>query len=130
MIPWLLWPFVALHLYLLDGFLTGLNRITFPETNLTFVVDDGVETHVGVEKIFLAGTKPVGVRFGAWSDPDHRIRAERTGNAFAAVFPEGQRVNHFTGGFGVTFEKGVQIDFAADVSSVDTTAVFSTIYRF
>ena len=115
---------------LMDGFLTGLNRITFPETRLDFTVDDGTEAHLGVEKIFLSGNTPVGLRFGAWSDPDHRIRAEQTTNDFAAVFPEGGRVDHFTAGVGVTFEKGIQIDFALDVSDVDTTAVFSTIYRF
>lgn len=115
---------------LMDGFLTGLNRITFPEANLDFTVDDGTEVHLGVEKIFLSGTTPVAIRFGAWSDPDHRIRARRATNEFVAVFPEGERVTHYTTGFGMTVKQSIQLDFAADVSEVDTTAVFSTIFRF
>jgi len=115
---------------LMDGFLTGLNRITFPETRLDFVVDDGTEVHLGVEKIFLTGTTPVAIRFGAWSDPDHRIRAEQATNEFVAVFPAGDRVTHYTAGFGMTLKQSIQLDFATDVSSVDTTAVFSTIFRF
>ncbi len=115
---------------LMDGFLTGLNRITFPETRLDFVVDDGVEAHLGIEKIFLSGTTPIAIRFGAWSDPDHRIRAEQATNEFVPVFPAGKRVTHYTVGFGMTLKQAIQLDFATDVSSVDTTAVFSTIYRF
>ncbi|NIL99778.1 MAG: hypothetical protein GTO30_08670 [Acidobacteria bacterium] len=115
---------------LMDGFLSGLNRITFPETRLDFTVDDGTEMHVGVEKIFLSGTTPVALRLGAWSDPDHRIRAERATNEFVPVFPEGERVTHYTAGFGLTLKQSIQLDFAADVSDVDTTAVFSTIFRF
>lgn len=115
---------------LLDDFKTGLNRITFPEIGLDFVVDDGTEIHLGVEKIFLAGTTPIAFRFGGWSDPDHRIRAKRATNEFGAVFPEGERVSHYTAGFGMTLKQAIQIDFAVDASSVDTTAVFSTIYRF
>ncbi len=115
---------------LMDGFLTGLNRITFPETNLDFTVDDGTEVHLGIEKIFLSGTTPVAIRFGAWSDPDHRIRAERATNEFASLFPEGERVTHYTAGFGMTVKQSIQLDFATDISSVDTTAVFSTIFRF
>ena len=69
------------------------------------------------------------MRFGAWSDPDHRIRAGAS-TGLAEAFPEGERVEHYTAGFGVTLKQAIQLDFAADLSSVTTTVVFSTIYRF
>jgi hypothetical protein len=116
---------------LLDGYQGGLNRISFPAEDEEFTVDDGTEVHAGVERIFLAGTTPVALRFGAWSDPDHRIRAEESdGASLLAVYPAGERVTHYTAGFGLTLKEKIQLDFAADVSSVRSSFVFSTIYRF
>ena len=95
-----------------------------------FTVDDGTEYHVGVERIFLAGTTPVAARIGAWSDPDHRIRAAGDDVGLRMVFPEGERVTHYTAGFGVNLNQTIQLDFAADYSEVSTNAVFSFIYGF
>ena len=92
-------------------------------------MEDGAEAHLGIEKIFLSGTTPFALRFGAWSDPDHRIRAE-VSTGLNTVFPEGERETHYTAGFGVTLKQAIQLDLAADVSEVDTTVVFSSIYRF
>ncbi len=113
---------------LLEGYVSGLNRISFPNNEARFTVDDGNEYHAGFEKIFLRGETPYAMRLGWWSDPDHRIRAAE-GSDLVAVFPPGERVDHYTAGFGVTL-KTIQIDLAADVSDVSSTYVFSTIYRF
>ncbi len=113
---------------LLDGYVAGLNRISFPE-RAQFTVDDGTEIHLGIERIVLAGKTPVALRFGAWSDPDHRIRAADSTD-LTGIFPAGERETHYTAGFGVTLKQSIQLDVAADVSSVNTNVVFSTIFRF
>lgn len=114
---------------LMDGYIGGLNRISFPSDRAEFTVDDGNEYHLGVERILLAGTTPFALRFGAWSDPDHRIRAASEAGLME-VFPAGERVTHYTAGFGVTIKQSIQLDFAADVSDVNSTFVASSIYRF
>ena len=113
---------------LMEDYISGLNRVIFPEPG-SFVVDDGDEYHFGIERIFLAGTTPVAVRIGAWSDPDHRIRAEE-GTDLEGAFPAGQRWEHYTVGFGVTLKQSIQLDFAFDFSDVTSNAVFSSIFRF
>jgi len=114
---------------LMEDYATGLNRITFPDVRIDFVVDDGYEYHVGLERILLSGTTPIALRLGAWSDADHRIRADAS-SGLSDVFPEGDQLTHYTAGFGATVNQSIQLDFAADVSSVNTSVVFSTIYRF
>ena len=114
---------------LMEDYASGLNRITFPDARIDFVVDDGYEYHVGLERILLSGTTPIALRLGAWSDADHRIRADES-SGLSDVFPEGDQTTHYTAGFGATINQSIQLDFAADVSSVNTSVVFSTIYRF
>ncbi len=114
---------------LMDDYVSGLNRISFPSNRAEFIVDDGTEIHLGVEKIFLSGTTPLALRFGGWSDPDHRIRAADT-SGLLEVFPAGERVDHYTAGFGMTLKQAIQIDVALDISDVNSNFVFSTIYRF
>jgi hypothetical protein len=113
---------------LLDGYLAGLNRLSFPNSSAEYTVDDGTEVRFGLEKIFLGGKTPIALRFGAWSDPDHRIRAAE-GTDLAAVFPPGEEVNHLTLGLGATL-RSIQLDFAGDVSDVSSTISFSAIHRF
>lgn len=114
---------------LLDDYVSGLNRISFPERDVLFTVDDGYEYHLGAERIFLSGTTPVAARLGAWSDPDHRIRGDESAGLRAA-FPAGERVEHYTAGVGVTLKQTIQLDFAVDISSVGQTFVFSSIFGF
>jgi len=114
---------------LLEDYVSGLNRISFPSDRVEFTVDDGNEYHAGLERIFLAGTTPIAMRLGAWSDPDHRIRAAES-SGLQAAFPAGERVTHYTAGFGMTLKQTIQIDFAADISSVNSSFVVSTIYGF
>ncbi|ANM30374.1 hypothetical protein ABI59_13535 [Acidobacteria bacterium Mor1] len=113
---------------LMEGYVSGLNRVIFPEPG-EFVVDDGDEVHFGIERIFLAGKTAIAARLGYWSDPDHRIRAADNTDLVGA-FPAGQRWEHVTAGLGVTLEQGIQIDVAVDVSDVNTSYIFSSIYRF
>jgi hypothetical protein len=115
---------------LLEGYRSGLNRITFPQDDIEFTVDDGTEYHFGLERIFLSGTTPIAARIGAWSDPDHRIRYAGDDPGLQAIFPGGEAVTHVTAGFGLTLKQSIQLDFAFDYSDVNTNAVFSFIYRF
>ncbi|RMG43757.1 MAG: hypothetical protein D6718_11445 [Acidobacteria bacterium] len=112
---------------LLEGYIAGLNRITFPDRETPFAVDDGTEIHFGVEKLFLAGSVPVAARIGVWTDPDHRIRSTAPG--LDQVFPAGDDLTHYSAGVGVTLDR-IQFDFAVDRSRDSATMVASTIYRF
>ena len=114
---------------LMEGYIGGLNRISFPSDRAQFTVDDGDEYHLGVERMFLAGTTPWALRFGAWSDPDHRIRATNE-VGLMQVFPAGERVTHYTLGFGLTVKQSIQLDFAGDYSETSTALVVSSIFRF
>ena len=114
---------------LLQDYVSGLNRISFPEEFVPFTVDDGTEVHVGVERIFLAGRTPVAARLGGWREPDDRIRAAEE-SGLSLVFPAGEEVDHVTAGVGVTLQQSIQLDFAADISDVSSQFVFSSIYRF
>jgi long-subunit fatty acid transport protein len=114
---------------LMDGYISGLNRISFPSDRAEFTVDDGDEYHLGVERIFLAGTTPWALRFGAWSDPDHRIRATNDAGLMQ-VFPAGETLTHYTLGFGLTVKQSIQLDFAGDYSERSTAFVVSSIFGF
>ena len=113
---------------LMEGYVSGLNRVIFPDP-AEFTVDDGDEYHFGIERLFVAGKTIYAARLGFWSDPDHRIRAADTTDLTEA-FPAGERQEHVTAGIGVTFEEGIQIDVAVDVSDVNTSYIFSSIFRF
>lgn len=115
---------------LLDGYAAGLNRLTFPNADTPFTVDDGTEVRAGIEWIVLIGKTPLALRAGAWSDPDRRIRYDGTDEGIRQVFPEGERVTHYTAGVGMTLNQSIQLDVAADVSNRSTNIVLSSIYRF
>ncbi len=96
---------------LMEDYVSGLNRISFPSDRVDFTVNDGSEYHAGLERIFLSGITPIAMRLGAWSDPDHRIRAVES-SGLQEAFPAGERVTHYTAGFGMTLKQALQIDFA------------------
>jgi hypothetical protein len=114
---------------LMDEYIGGLNRISFPSDRTAFTVEDGNEYHLGLERIFLSGTTPFALRFGAWSDPEHRIRAVED-EGLMRVFPAGERVTHYTLGFGMTLKESIQLDFAGDYSEISSTFVVSSIFKF
>jgi len=92
-------------------------------------MDDIDELHLGAEYVFIDSTPIVAVRFGAWLEPDHQLRA-RTDNVFAqALLPRGKDEIHLSAGFGVAMER-LQIDVAADFADHLDTVSLSMIYNF
>jgi len=90
---------------------------------------DGDELHAGGEYTFFAGSTVVGVRLGAWLDPDHQVRNRSdTGFAQAELLP-GEDQIHLAGGVGVAF-RSVQVDLGVDFSERRDTASLSAIYSF
>ena len=93
-------------------------------------LSDGNEVHLGLEYVFVRSKPVVGVRFGAWLDPAHRVVAPPSSDIFErAIFRGGQDELHLTGGLGLVFEK-VQIDLGGDFSDVARIASLSIVYRF
>lgn len=93
-------------------------------------VSDGDELHFGIERIFARSKPIVGLRFGVWRDPDHRVDSGPDADTFeAAIFRRGPDEDHFTAGLGLVFEH-FQLDFGADVSDRSQTASVSLVYRF
>ena len=92
-------------------------------------MDDIDELHLGAEYVFIDSTPIVAVRFGAWLEPDHQLRA-RPDNVFAqALLPRGKDEIHLSAGFGVAMER-LQIDVAADFADHLDTVSLSMIYNF
>jgi long-subunit fatty acid transport protein len=119
---------------LLDGFQGGLNVLTLFDPAANFTVDDADEFHVGAEYVFSAGTVPLAVRAGAFSDHNSRIFADFAGggSSFSTneSFPERDTEIHYTLGTGVVVKERFQIDAAADFSGIANEYVLSTIFRF
>ena len=108
--------------------LDSLNRDVFDDVP---VVDDADELHAGVEYVLVRKTPVVALRFGAWLDPDHRLRSSvgETEPFDVALFRAGDDEVHVAAGFGLVFDK-VQLDLGVDFSkSVDTVAI-SMLYPF
>ena len=92
-------------------------------------MDDANELHLGAEYVFIDSTPIVALRFGAWLEPDHQLRA-RTDNVFAqALLPRGKDEIHLSAGLGVAVER-FQIDVAADFADHLDTVSLSVIYNF
>ncbi|HXV59721.1 MAG TPA: outer membrane protein transport protein [Vicinamibacteria bacterium] len=92
-------------------------------------LDDVNELHLGFEYVFINATPTVALRFGAWTDPDHRIRYVGDDPVLRALFPAGDDEVHFAVGFGMAFSK-FQIDVGVDLSDLVNTTSFSAIYSF
>jgi len=105
-------------------------------------VDDGDVFRLGFEYLLIGlgcpGSKDkscsVGVRLGAWLDPDHKVRfAAEPGldvvtRAQAIQFLGGDDELHFTAGVGYVFKR-FQIDAAVDLSQAVDTLSLSAIFR-
>jgi len=92
-------------------------------------IDDIDELHLGAEYVFIDSTPIIAVRFGAWLEPDHQLRAS-SDNVFAkALLPRGKDEIHVSAGFGVVMER-IQIDVAADFADHLNTVSLSMIYNF
>jgi hypothetical protein len=71
----------------------------------------------------------VALRFGAWTEPDHRIRYVGDNKILRALLRAGENQLHFSVGFGLVFKK-FQIDLGIDLSELVDTASLSAIYSF
>jgi long-chain fatty acid transport protein len=96
---------------------------------ITEVVDDGDELHLGAEYALIESRPVVAVRLGLWLDPDHRLRATTEDPLSQAFFQAGQDELHYAVGAGVSFDR-VQLDLGADFSESRKTVSLSGIYRF
>ncbi|MGB5392344.1 MAG: hypothetical protein WBP10_19385 [Thermoanaerobaculia bacterium] len=92
-------------------------------------VDDADELHLGGEYVFHRSTTLIGVRLGAWLDPDHQLRATVDDPFTRALLPPGSDEMHYAGGVGLAFKR-FQIDFGIDFSDQVDTASISAIYSF
>jgi long-subunit fatty acid transport protein len=120
---------------LLDGFQSALNILTFTDDRNQFTIEDADEIHVGGEYVFTAGSVPVAVRLGGYTDHNSRIFADFEDPDFTSfgdndTFPERDTEEHVTVGAGVVVQGKFQIDAAADFSDIVNEYVLSTIFRF
>ncbi len=92
-------------------------------------IPDADELRVGAEYVFLQAQPIVGLRLGAWRDPDHRIRAVEGDVFLRALLPPGDDQIHYTAGLGLVFGS-FQIDFGIDSSALVDTASISGVFRF
>jgi len=116
----------------LTGRLTGIisGSAENPADELRhFRADDANEIHLGIERAVLFSSYQIFARFGAWYDPDHRIRYTGTTPGFQALFRRGQDEVHYSAGFG--FSGGhLQVDGAMELSERVDTVSLSTVVRF
>lgn len=99
--------------------------------------DDADELRVGFEYLF-SSKNPIGIRFGAWYDPDHRTRLDLTlEEAVAldelgdfALFRPGDDIVHYTFGVGISIGEHFQIDAGIDLSERVDTGSLSAVFRF
>jgi long-subunit fatty acid transport protein len=109
-----------------------VDRVTYsnlqPEKNVLsqersldrFVIDDATELHLGLEYVLLSLRRPLVLRAGAYSDPDHQLRHRSnlvSDFLLDARYRPGDDVVHATGGVGLVLEDGrFQLDLAFDTS--------------
>lgn len=82
-------------------------------------IKDGTEVHVGGEYTFLAGSTPIAVRSGVFTDPDHD----------GLAFVDSARVN-FTFGAGLVIAQRLQIDVAVNLADDVEEGLLSSVFRF
>jgi hypothetical protein len=83
------------------------------------VLDDADELHLGGEYAWSREHSVVGLRFGAWLDPDHVVTSEGG--------DQGGDVVHGAAGFGIAWERwqlDVAIDVASDLFTVSVSGMF------
>ncbi|MDH5304589.1 MAG: outer membrane protein transport protein [Gammaproteobacteria bacterium] len=120
-----------------DGHLTvsfQWDRINYSSIVDSLKLDDRAmdnvdELHLGMEYVFLGTTPVIALRFGAWLDPDHRMR-NTSDRVFAeALLPRGDDQMHYTAGLGAAMQR-FQVDFAVDFADELETISMSAIYNF
>jgi len=101
-----------------------------------FVIEDGTELHSGIEYVFGSKLSPA-LRFGAWYDPAHGIRFERSNlinpffsDLFSAALSGGQDLVHYTGGAGLSLNRHLEMNVAGDFTTRNRLVSASAIVRF
>lgn len=131
------------------AFAVDYDRVQYSELTthfITFQVDPSVadrvtipggnELHIGAEYTFLQLANKLSLRAGAWFDPDHAVRYTSDGSGsdadtrFRAVFPGGDSVWHYCGGFGLPLSRSYEINFGADVTRHRHYVAASLVARF
>jgi hypothetical protein len=102
-----------------------------------FFVDDVNEFHVGLEYIVTAFSVIPALRCGAWYEPAHGVRFERSpeintffNELFSASLDGGQALVHLTLGGGLSLNRHLEINAAGDVTSRGRMFSTSVILRF
>jgi long-chain fatty acid transport protein len=102
----------------------------FPrESEGRFRIEDGGEIHLGFEYVFNWPGWLLATRFGAWHDPDHKIRYLGPDPTLQALFLGGEDETHYSAGFGYLREV-FQVDVAFDFSHRVNTTSLTTVVRF
>jgi hypothetical protein len=101
------------------------------EQNL-YRVDDGVEFHVGYERLLLRLEParfqkrfPLTLRLGSWREPEHQLWYTDTTNPLAALFRRGSVQYHASAGVGVGLGAHNTFDAAYDYSRGQRVLSFS-----
>ena len=105
-----------------------LGNLSGPERQ-NFDLDDGHELHLGFEYVILRSRPVIGLRLGAWLEPDHRLRYLGDDPIDRVSFRGGDEELHTAVGLGLAF-KSLKLDFAFDSSKVLKTGSFTLIYSF
>ena len=92
-------------------------------------IDDADELHLGAEYVFLDSTPIVALRFGAWLEPDHQMRATTNDIIERALLRPGDDEIHYSAGLGIAIQQ-FQIDIAADFADRSDSVSLSAIYNF
>jgi len=129
---------------LVTGFVPQLNILTLPGRiqSIEFTADNQTEVHLGAEYFMFFGNTALGLRLGAFTDPDNSIHvskvtsdgtAEQNGTKAAIekgdLFPQRDSVTHVTGGLSLSISD-FEFALAFDSSTIETQSLFSVIYRF
>jgi len=92
-------------------------------------LDDADEWHIGAEYVFLNAAPVVALRFGAWLDPDHQMRATSDDPYTRALLPRGEDEWHRSAGLGLAMRR-FQVDLAVDLADRLDTVSLSAVYNF
>lgn len=96
-------------------------------------IDSGTELHFGAE--FILPNKPIALRAGIWTDPEHTIYYKGSvDGAYEkfndAIFQGSDDETHLSFGIGFFFGTKGQLDLAADFSDAQDVYSISGVFRF
>lgn len=123
-------------------------RVDFSEVRvngdlITQTIDDVTELHFGLEYVYLGLANPLSLRLGYWLDPYHaplnnvedsQILSGSSSDPFVRdiffLHQFARDENHYSAGFGYTFNTKFQLDMAVQIADSSQDATISGIYRF